>query len=227
MPKEVRLQRRIPESFFNARRELAERGQARLYTQSDLEAVVSYVSRRPSNHPLGTRLEPVDVDKLIGGSRAIAQRTQRERAQTLADRIEKPSLLSRISQAKASATYTLPEQKKLTLDFDKLSIFDQRGIFIPKVEATLKRLEIILELIKEDHSDAAKSVVLLNEKLRYFLEHSHEVLATRTPAQLKALDWGLKSISNVPFKQVRRNISTIVGRLAFIADGGYFDKLPL
>lgn len=215
--------------YLDAVQTRREEGRPKLYTEKELETIVSYVSRRPQFHPLGTRLQFPDPEKFDQNTRAIQDRVRAEQKQSLADRIEKPSLKERISQAKASATYTPIAPKPILIDFKKHTVAELIGIFKPKAEATSTRLKAISELLDqlEHHVPHAQAVIVLNDRLYYLLEHLEEVIAGATHAQLQSLDWGLKSIGLISFKSLRHNFSHVLSEVARVAQGGYFDWTPL
>ena len=91
-------------------------------------------------------------------------------------------------------------------------------------------LRILVELVNKDltlSEDYKKSTLVLQDRLLYVLEHLEEVLPKAKHVQLQSLDWGLKSIGLIEFKQLRRNLSKVLGSVALVADGGYFDWTPL
>lgn len=227
--REPRLQRHLPQSFLNAVETRHGQGRPKLYTEKELETIVSYVSRRPQHHPLGTRLQFPDPEKFEQDTRAIQDRVRTERAQTLADRIEKPSLKERIADAKATATYTPIARKPLTLDFKKLTTDDLVGILKPKVRATFNRLKVLYEvylteiLTDPDNQLVTLDIVNLRNKLEHFLEHSHEVVSGATRTELQSLDWGLRAIGLISFTGLRRNFSRISVEVQRVATFGYFD----
>ena len=223
--RQPRLRRHLPQSFHNtvqARRDL---GEPRLFTEKELEAVVSYVSRRPRFHPLGTRLELPDPQEFRSETRQINERNRAARDRSLADRIEKPSLRQRIAQAPPPVTNAPVAEKSSILDFKKLTNEDLANIFKPKLEATTKRLQIVLDLLdKTDHERKhEQSVRSLDKQLHHALDHLVEVVAAANRRDLQSLDWGLKSVGNLSFKGLRRNYSRILGEIAYVAEGGYFD----
>ena len=207
---------------MQARRDL---GEPRLFTEKELEAVVSYVSRRPRFHPLGTRLELPDPQEFRSETRQINERNRAARDRSLADRIEKPSLRQRIAQAPPPVTNAPVAEKSSILDFKKLTNEDLANIFKPKLEATTKRLQIVLDLLdKTDHERKhEQSVRSLDKQLHHALDHLVEVVAAANRRDLQSLDWGLKSVGNLSFKGLRRNYSRILGEIAYVAEGGYFD----
>ena len=227
--RQPRLRRHLPQSFHNAVQARRDLGEPRLFTEKELEAVVSYVSRRPRFHPLGTRLELPDPQEFRSETRQINERNRAARDKSLADRIEKPSLRQRIAQAPPPVTNVPVAEKSSILDFKKLTNEDLANIFKPKLEATTKRLQIVLDLLdKTDHERKhEQSVRSLDKQLHHALDHLVKVVAAANRRDLQSLDWGLKSVGNLSFKGLRRNYSRILGEIAYIAEGGYFDWISL
>ena len=211
--RQPRLRRHLPQSFHNAVQARRDIGEPRLFTEKELEAVVSYVSRRPRFHPLGTRLELPDPQEFRCETRQINERNRAARNRSLADRIEKTPLRQHIAQAPPPVTNKPVAEKSSLLDFKKLTNEDLANIFKPKLEATTKRLQIILDLLdKTDHERKhEQSVRSLDKQLHHALDNLVETVAAANRRDLQSLDWGLKSVGNLSFKSLHRNYSRILG----------------
>ena len=223
--RQPRLHRHLPQSFHNAVQARREQGDPHLFTEKKLDAIVSYVSRRPRFHPLGTHLELPNPQEFWSETWQINERNRAARDRSLADRIEKPPLRQRIAQAPPPVTNEPVAEKSSLLDFKKLTNEDLANIFKPKLEATTKRLQIILDLLdKTDHERKhEQSVRSLDKQLHHALDNLVETVAAANRRDLQSLDWGLKSVGNLSFKSLHRNYSRILGEVAYVAEGGYFD----
>lgn len=225
--REVRLQRRLPDSFLNAVKERKEQGRPVIYTERDLKGILKFVSRRPEYHPLGTRLTPVDTDRILADARATKDRVRQERTKTLEERIEKPPLSQRISQLRLAAPPTPISKNPVLIDFRHLPTDRIVGIFRPKLQGTIRRLKVFNELVDIYESDPRhqESVRKLQRRLDNILVDIEDIVRTKPHEALRALDWGLKSIGQVDFKGIHKRFSKVVSNLAFVADGGYFEEV--
>ena len=226
-----RIRRRLPpvvDGILNTRR--AE-GCPYRYTTKDVQAIVRYVSERPQIDPRAfTPLDWAAVDDKLARNRAalnqFKQQREQERQRSLLERISGPSLAERISEAQVSATYMPIAPKPVLIDFRKHSLDDLRGIFRPKINATLTRLQPIFEFeqLKDEPYDKRQVVCAGHDRLQLLKKAlDDEYAAQWTHEQWQKLDWGLKAIGQVSFKGLRRNYSAIVDQLATIFNGEYFE----
>ncbi|KAI0094157.1 hypothetical protein BDY19DRAFT_1044096 [Irpex rosettiformis] len=146
--KEIRLQRRLPKSFDDAVQARRDSGEPRLFTEKELDAVISYVSHHPHFNPYGTP-STFNHEEFTARTAAANSHYRAKREKTLLERVERLSLRDRISVPTASSSSATPiaEKPSTILDFKKLSEKDLAGILKPKLEATTKRLNIVVELL--------------------------------------------------------------------------------
>ncbi|KAI0094155.1 hypothetical protein BDY19DRAFT_988026, partial [Irpex rosettiformis] len=147
--KEIHLQRRLSKSFDNAVQARRDLGEPRLFTEKELDTVVSYVSRRLHFNPYGTP-STFNYEEHSTRTAAVNSHYRTEREKTLLERIEHLSLRDRISAPAASTSTSatpIVEKHSTIIDFKKLGKKDLVGIFKPKLEAMIKRLNIVIELL--------------------------------------------------------------------------------
>ncbi|KAI0761247.1 hypothetical protein BC629DRAFT_1546161 [Irpex lacteus] len=223
--RQPRLQRNLPEGFLNAVGTRRAEGRPVRWTDRDIEAIVAYVSRRPRLHPLGTRLPPFDYNEHRERGQRITQRVRQERAQSLADRIEKPSLRDRISNAPAPAPPTPIAPKPALVDFAKLSIEDRAGALRPRLDATIRRLTAVIEVLDELPIKASDQKVIRDHynHLLYVRDTLSQYVNRSDTRTLTTLSWGLKQVGFVSFKNLRNDINRVVSDLKKVFEGGYWE----
>ncbi|KAI0083233.1 hypothetical protein BDY19DRAFT_998734 [Irpex rosettiformis] len=212
--KEIRLQRRLPKSFDDAVQARRDLGEPRLFTEKELDAVVSYVSRRPRFNPYGT---PSMFNHEEHNTRTAAANShyRAECEKTLLERIERHSLQDRISTPAASTSTSatpIVEKHSTIINFKKLGEKDLVGIFKPKLEATIKRLNIVVELLDSPliicSHRAHKKVVGVHKFFKQTLEDLDHYISTTKRSELQDLNYGLQAIGNISFKSLRAPIDT-------------------
>ncbi|KAI0083668.1 hypothetical protein BDY19DRAFT_1060838 [Irpex rosettiformis] len=203
--------------FMDLRRQVQARrdlGEPRLFTEKELDAVVSYVSRRPRFNPYGTP-STFNHEKHSARTAAANSHYRAEHEKTLLERVERLSLQDRIS-APAASTSTTPiiEKHSTILEFKKLSEKDLAGIFQPKLEATIKRLNIVVELLDSlliiCRHRAHKRVTSVHKFLKQTLEDLDHYISTTTHADLQSLNYSLQALGNISFKSLQKNLSRVV-----------------
>ena len=135
------------------------------YTTKDVQAIVRCMSEQPKVDPhTYTPLDWAAVDdKLARNCTALnqfKQQCKQEHQRSLLERISGSSLAERISEGQASATYTPIAPKLVLIDFHKHSLNDLRGIFCPKINATLTCLQPICEFEQLEHEPYDKHQVV-------------------------------------------------------------------
>ncbi|KAI0085113.1 hypothetical protein BDY19DRAFT_997003 [Irpex rosettiformis] len=210
--KEICLQRRLPKSFDDAVQACRDLGEPRLFTEKELDVVVSYVSRRPHFNPYGT-LSTFNHEEFT-----ICTATANAHYHT-EHRISAPAIAF-------SSTTSIVEKLSTILDFKKLSEKDLTGILKPKLEATIKRLNIVVELLDSPliicHHRAHKRVTGIHKFLKSTLEDFDHYVSTEKHSDLQALNYGLQALGNISFKSLRKNLSRIVDDIGLVATGRYF-----
>ncbi|KAI0083116.1 hypothetical protein BDY19DRAFT_998837 [Irpex rosettiformis] len=212
--REICLQRRLPKSFDDAVQARRDLGEPHLFTEKELDAVVSYVSRRPHFNPYGT---PSTFNYKKHNARIAAANSHyhTEREKTLLERIEHLSLRDRISVPVASTSTTpIVEKHSTIIDFKKLSEKDLIGIFKPKLEATIKRLNIVVKILDNPlyivSHRAHRKVIGVHKFFKQTLEDLDHYISTTRHSDLQDLNYGLQALGNISFKSLRKNLCRVV-----------------
>lgn len=224
--REPRLQRSLPPSFLEALQAKRERGEPHRYTDRDVTAIVRYVSKRPKVDPRYCRF-PTDseVQHHRNQARALGERVRQERTQALADRIEPPTLAERLAAA-PNSPLTPIAPKPILIDFKKTAVEDLIAIFRVKLVATITRLDPIYTLTNlrdELPAEHQRVLDLLGDLLIAFTRSLVDRAYDVTQEQWQKLDWGLKEIGKISFKQLRHRYKQIVSEIVRVAGNGYFD----
>ncbi|KAI0084848.1 hypothetical protein BDY19DRAFT_997252, partial [Irpex rosettiformis] len=230
--REIRLQRRLPKSFDDAVQARRDLGEPRLFTEKELDAVVSYVSRRPRFNPYGS---PSTFNYEEHSTRTAAANSHycAEREKTLLERIEHHSLQDRISAPAASTSTSatpIVEKHSTIIDFKKLSKKDLAGIFRPKLEATIKRLNIVVELLDSPliicRHRPHKKVVSVHKFFKQTLEDLDHFISTTKHSDLQSLNYGLQALGNISFKSLRKNLSRVVNNIVLFITISFSAREP-
>ncbi len=234
--RQPRLQRALPQQFFDhilAKREI---GQPHRYTTKDISAIVRYLNEEPPVNSHYCRFPTqAEVDHHRTQARRLADRIRDERAtKSLLDRIQPLSLADRI-EARAltnpipESTLPLFEPKPILIDFRKTTTQDLIGIFKPKLTAVITRLAPVYELL--DRSKISPDLHDCFKELSWKLDSLFEDFDTRatsiTSQEWQALNFGLREIGRVSFKGLRPNYTKILTQLARIFHDRYFDWIEV
>ena len=215
--REPRLARPLPQSFFDALESKRQEGKPHLFTDKEVSAIVRFVSTRPT-HPDPSRapagVDFNEIERQFALDDQHKARLRAERRKTLSERIEKPSLASRLAAIPTPAEYIAP--KPVQLEFSKLSVDNLVGIFTPKLAATLLRLTPIQErerLWAQVSRTDQLTFQALYTKLSYLNETLRPWLSNATHQERQKLDWALKSIENISFKGLAQTYHKVLARL--------------
>ena len=232
--REPRLRRHLPQSFLDGLQGKRDAGEPHLFTEKELDAIVSYVSRRPTFHPLGTRLQLPPIEEYRNEEASIRQRRIEERdteAKSLIERIQGNSLKKRITAIHPAvvATAATPIAPKPTLlNFNQISDTDRIGILRPRLEATIKRLDIVVKLLDKIPTSfqTAKSIRDYYSNLQKILDPFilPNFVARHSRNNLHELSWGLKEIGLIKFTALRRNFARITSKIKAVIEGGYWKQ---
>ena len=213
--------RNLPSEFFDHLNRKREAGQPHRYTTRDVKAIISFVSPQPNRN--ATQYLHDTVDRAVKAGQPAARPALPPRPHI--ERIERPSLAERISEARASATYK-PVTKRPTLpDFKNLSSRDAWLIVKPQVAATYNRLIAPFErtrLFDELPEKTKDHLIALNDELLTFDCLEYVEISAK---QWQSLRFGLKAIGNISFAGLEQNYRKICSALAIVHAGGYFDWL--
>ena len=215
------INQQVPD-LINARREA---GQPYRYTTKDVRAILRYVNDKPTAErpSFFTTSDQAKVDDIRRTSRNFGERIAAERKKTLADRIEKPRLVDRISNGTAAAPIQ-PSRRPL-IDFAKLSHDDLIASFIPRIKAVIKRLAPVIkldrfQLLPNDIKDPVERLVHGLDKF-----YNHIRTTNVTHEEWRSLHFGLHEISEISFKGLRPNHTRIALAIARVYNGNYFNVL--
>lgn len=113
----------------------------------------------------------------------------------------------------------------MIFDFKKLTILDLIRIFIPKLDATLKRLRVFDDIEPEHEDDPGRyqNVQKLIERLKHYKESLQNVSTTRTKEEFQSWNFGLHEIKKVSFAGFRKNRRHIIKYLSDIWESNYFE----
>lgn len=116
-------------------------------------------------------------------------------------------------------------QQSVIFDFKKLTILDLIRIFIPKLDATLKRLRVFDDIEPEHEDDPGRyqNVQKLIERLKHYKQSLQNVSTTRTKEEFQSWNFGLHEIKKVSFAGFRKNRRHIIKYLSDIWDSNYFE----
>ena len=226
-PDAPKVHRELPQSFLSALETNRNAGRPHRYTDSDVRAIVSYVSRRPNpnGHTVSFTQEKADeFDRYL-------EQVRNDRAATLAARLSaptpstsaapRPPLIQRIT---AAPDHSPIAPKAPLIDFKKKTTADLIGIFTPKIRATLTRLGPIRDLdeFEDIPYDQRRAYQRIVEKLTLLRETLSLRAADVGPAEWKTLDWGLKKIGAVSFTSLRRNLYKVCVELYRVERDAHF-----
>lgn len=226
--RQPRLQRGLPQQFFDhilAKRQL---GQPHHYTTKDISAIVRYLNEEPKVNSHYCRFPTQEeVNHHRSQARRLADRIRDERAsKPLINRIEPLPLADRIA-ARSLTTPAVPlaEPKSVLINFKKITTEDLIGIFDPKLKAVSTRIAPVYELlgrsnIRDDLRACFEEFVF---KFDGFTENFEARAPKVTKQQWQALNFGLREIGKVSFAGLRRNYEQIVTQLVYIYRDRYFD----
>ena len=241
MPREPRVRRELPRTVFDTLDAARSRGHPYRYTERDVAAIARFVSRpvefdqyevdvrhlQRTVASIPPRREQVAtqnaIDQRIHAQRRADDDNRREHAQRNAPR---NALLARLSDAPPSHEPIVT--RPVLIDFTRTTDDDRVKIFIPKIEATRRRLIAVVEVLDEDTISICTGsavVRILDKRLEKLLEYCRndkDRLVGVTPAEWQGLNWGLREIGKVSFKALRANLEPVVERITEIAHGGYF-----
>lgn len=134
----------------------------------------------------------------------------------------------------AAPTYKPIAPKPVLINFTRTDNGDRVKIFLPKVEATLKRLVAVTDILntldveeqqKSEYRAFQKLVTNLTCLAEQLREGRLDTYERALAAQWQGLSWGLREIGKVSFKSLRHEFARVISRLREIAEGGYFDWL--
>ncbi|KAI0340226.1 hypothetical protein BDW22DRAFT_1347257 [Trametopsis cervina] len=141
-----RVRNKLPQSFFDALKEKRQAGSPHRFTNSDVRAIVDFVSTPPErvHRPVLTeerlRQDREALDKAYEQFRREKADLERERAALPS----KPPLLERLSDAASAnarrAAATLSAPKPILIDFNKKTNEDLAKLLGPRFEAVQRRL---------------------------------------------------------------------------------------
>ena len=147
--------------------------------------------------------------------------------QTLAQRLQQPTLAERIAAAPPpTATPAAPRLK--VIDFHKVRHQDRLAIVRPQIQATLKRLQVFVDLenqVNDDNQVNYKKFKAGYERLE-LLDKGLEELVPATSSDiakhLQSITWGCAAFKNIEFKHLRRDFDSILKAVADAFDKQYF-----
>lgn len=225
--REPKVKRSLPSAVFDRLQAGRDSGKPYRYTTKDVRAIIRYVSRYRSTDDASYRFPTAsEYAEHSRKAREFGEFYANERKKDLLDRIEKPSLVERLTALPTPAP--TPIAPKLpVIDFKKQTPEALQGIFKVKIEATLRRLQILEELearfTDQIVYDQFRAVQRIVEKLKS-LQGNLEILAPGlSHAQWQQLDWGLKRIGTVSFKGLRRNLTHVYAQLYHISRDCHFE----
>ena len=213
--------RNLPSEFFDHLNRKREAGQPHRYTTRDVKAIISFVSPKPNRDT--TQYLRDTVDRAVKAGQPAARPALPPRP--LIERIERPSLAERISEARASATYKPVAKRPALPDFKSLGSRDSFLILKPQVAATYNRLIAPFErthLFDGLPEKTKDHLIALNDDLLAFDDWEHTPVAAE---KWQSLRFGLKAIGNISFAGLEQNYRKICSALAIVHAGGYFDWL--
>ena len=215
--REPTLRRHLPQAVFDRLQHGRDIGQPYKYTTKDVQAIVRYTSSTDKINDARVHRWPTQqqYDQHRAAARSFAERIGDEKKKSLADRIERPPLIARL----APPTAEFARLKPILSDFDKYTPAQLEKIFSPRLTATRRRLQPVLELLDNARSPAHQKAV--RELINKFEEVNY--IPVITVEQWRSLEHGLKAIGQIEFKGLRQNFDEIVKRLAGVYTGGYFD----
>ena len=247
----ARLARPLPQAYFDAVDADREASGSHTYTDKEVRAIVQYVSHRPVPDPRNPLNVDLRLEERLTAARAFGERIREERAEAaeekrqqkerrtadrraLVDRIERPSLLSRLDvPAAASSSSATPIALRSALpDFKTISTPDLCGIYLPRISAVRTRLLSLVELWNVTAEDSPE-----NHKFRadFFSAYSR-VCAVESrlqdrhncryqQAEFLKIDYFCKNVGLISFKQLRPNFWKINKTFLELVKDGYLTGL--
>lgn len=217
-----RVRNKLPQSFFDALKEKRQAGSPHRFTNSDVRAIVDFVSTPPErvHRPVLTeerlRQDREALDKAYEQFRREKAELERERAALP----PKPPLLERLSEAasanarKAAATLSAP--KPILIDFNKQTNEDLAKLLGPRFEAVRRRLQPLFNCEKRyklpaDLKQGFERVVHLVDDLYQALELRLEGWSLQDKKVLERCFLLLKGYSFTPLRpQYEKHVRFVV-----------------
>lgn len=215
---EPKLRCHLPQSYFDARQYKKEQHTLKKYTDSDIKAIVKYVTHQ-ENHAGLTRVNWEAAKRGQQQARSLANRFRTEReAQSLADRISLPPkpLAQRISDPRPDTLAQRLAPKPILVDFKKTTLNNKIKVFQLRLAATNRRLHAIDDRFNEIHNNRTYESTreVLKKIKRLDKEGLDEHTVTWSDQQWRSFEYGLKQIGSISFVNLKRNINKVARQLA-------------
>jgi hypothetical protein len=137
-------------------------------------------------------------------------------------------LITRVELSARITDHPLPLTSRIDIDFKKKSPIDVTAQFSSRIDATIKRLDAIFDkkslfdLLPSQRRDDLHRIA---NQLDWLSEHV-ERLHSWSDTSLRAVNWGLKSVGGISFKQLGLNYERITKEIADLHYQGYFEHVP-
>ncbi|KAI0344920.1 hypothetical protein BDW22DRAFT_1427552 [Trametopsis cervina] len=221
-----RVRNKLPQTFFDALKEKRQAGSPHRFTNSDVRAIVDFISTPPEriHRPVLSeerlRRDREALDKAYEQFRREKADLERERAALP----QKPPLLERLSAVasanarKAAATLSAP--KPILIDFNKKTNEDLAKLLGPRFEAVQRRLQPLFNCEKRyklapDLKQGFERVVHLVDDLYQALELRLEGWSLQDKKVLERCFLLLKGYSFTPLRpQYEKHVRFVVEEFA-------------
>lgn len=223
--REPTLRRHLPQQVFTQLERERAQGTPHRYTTREVQAIVNFVSQQPQP---GRALPNIDYNAIHQNNRAArrsqaefaAQRDREQQQRQLASS-SKPTLAARITEP----THTPIAPKPVHIDFAKHTTQDLIGIYLPKFQAVLKRFKPFdeLEQFLDAPIDDQRAINRLRDRITELHQNLDANASVTTHQEWQRWEYGLKSIGEVSFKNLRANFRKVLKELVAIERFGYFN----
>lgn len=228
VPNAPRIQRRLPDRILDRLDRRRAAGKPTKWTDRSLNAVVKYVSTLPPPpSSLPVRPSRAATEEAIAAARRAGEnvkaRREREAAEARAATSSSSSSRGLAERLSAAPTYELIAPKRVGIDIRRYTTHDLVGIFKPKFNATIKRLQPFDELDLSDlRTNHAAAVVRLLQRLRDINAKIHDDCIIVEP-EWRRFESGLRAIGEISFAGLRSNLRRVVKELELVERAGYFE----
>jgi hypothetical protein len=119
-----------------------------------------------------------------------------------------------------------PVQRLVDFNFRKKKPDEVSAIFRTRLTATAKRVSAIFNgsAFGQLYPDTRDSIQRLADQIDWLIEHVEEISQLKE-AQQHAIEWGLKHIGTISFKNLRINFVSVAQQLAAVRGLGFFDHV--
>jgi hypothetical protein len=137
-------------------------------------------------------------------------------------------LITRVELSARITDHPLPLTSRIDIDFKKKSPIDVTAQFSSRIDATIKRLDAIFDkknLFDLLPAQRRNDLHRIADQLDWLSEHVNR-LHSWSNTSLRAVNWGLKSVGGISFKQLGTNYERITKEIADLHYQGYFEHVP-